>query len=305
MVRGARTIFYIVIVLFNCHGSWLTAMVRGSRTIFYHNYQSHSIMDEFDLKKSENHTKAMLISSPGYLPITSILSATMPWFVAHEPLFSKKLNLRLGSCRNAMVRGSRTIIYQKVEPHYIMNNFTHTKRKSHTEIGEIYFWTATIHNWHHLLEGDTNKQLVTAYLKKLSDAGLVSIYAFVIMPNHIHLIWQQNKLNGKETPKGSLLKYTSHEFLKMLKVQGRSSLYEVNAANKKHEIWQRDSLGIAIYNVKAARQKLEYIHNNPVRGKWYLAKDYLSYPYSSARFYETGEDAFGFLKNIFTVMYGD
>ncbi|MEO7586236.1 MAG: hypothetical protein ABIS74_24810, partial [Ferruginibacter sp.] len=77
------------------------------------------------------------------------------------------------------------------------------------------------------------------------------------------------------------------------------------AANKKHEIWQRDSLGVEIYSVKVARQKLEYIHNNPVTGKWQLAKDYLSHRYSSARFYETGIDEFGFLKNIFTVLYGD
>ena len=82
---------------------------------------------------------------------------------------------------------------------------------------------------------------------------MITVYAFVIMPNHIHLIWQQNKLNGKETPKGSLLKYTSHEFLKQLKAEGKSYLYEVNAANKKHEIWQRDSLGIEIYSGKVAR----------------------------------------------------
>ena len=60
-----------------------------------------------------------------------------------------------------------------------------------------------------------------------------------------------------------------------------------------------------IYSIKVARQKLEYIHNNPVNGKWQLAKDYFSYHYSSARFYETGSDEFGFLKNIFTVLYGD
>lgn len=35
--------------------------------------------------------------------------------------------------------------------------------------------------------------------------------------------------------------------------------------------------------------------------KWQLAKDYLSYHFSSARFYETGIDEFGFLKNIFTL----
>ena len=178
-------------------------------------------------------------------------------------------------------------------------------RKSYTSIGEIYFWTATIHKWQHLLESDFNKQLILSYLKKLADEGLITVYAFVIMPNHIHLIWQQNKLNGKETPKASLLKYTGHEFLKILKAESKSYLYEVNAANKKHEIWQRDSLGIEIYTVKVALQKLDYIHNNPVKGKWQLAKDYISYHYSSARFYETGIDEFGFLKNIFTVLYGD
>ena len=157
----------------------------------------------------------------------------------------------------------------------------------------------------YLLETDFNKKLIVDYLKKLSDEGMITVFAFVIMPNHIHLIWQQNKLNGKETPKGSLLKYTGHEFLKRLKAEGKSTFYEVNAANKKHEIWQRDSLGIEIYSVSVARQKLHYIHQNPVNKKWQLAKDYFSYHYSSARFYETGIDEFGFLKNIFTVMYGD
>ena len=141
-------------------------------------------------------------------------------------------------------------------------------RKSHTSIGDIYFWTATIHKWLHLLGSDLNKQLIIDYLKKLSDEGLITVYAFVIMPNHIHLMWQQNNLNGKEAPKGSLLKYTGHEFLKILKTESKSYLYEVNAANKKHEIWQRDSLGIEIYSIKVAKQKLEYIHNNPVNGKW-------------------------------------
>lgn len=32
--------------------------------------------------------------------------------------------------------------------------------------------------------------------------------------------------------------------------------------------------------------------------KWNLAKDYWDYYYSSARFYETGGDEFGFLNNL-------
>ena len=178
------------------------------------------------------------------------------------------------------------------------------QRKSHTSLGKIYFWTATIHNWLHLLAGDINKQTIIDSLKKLSDDKLITVYAFVIMPNHIHLIWQQNELNGKETPKGSLLKYTAHVFLQQLKAESKSHLYEVNALNKKHEIWQRDSLGIEIYSRAVAKQKLDYIHFNPVSGKWQLSKDDLSYYYSSARFYETGIDDFGFLNNLYEVFDG-
>ena len=172
-------------------------------------------------------------------------------------------------------------------------------RKSHTYFHKIYFWTATIHNWLLLLEADENKKLILSSLKKFSDDRLISVYAFVIMPNHMHLIWSQDGMNGKETPKGSLLKYTAHFFLDHLKATGKSELYKVKASNKKHEIWLRDSLGIEIYDKNIAQQKLNYIHFNPVSGKWGLSKNDLDYYYSSARFYETGIDEFGFLKNLF------
>lgn len=178
------------------------------------------------------------------------------------------------------------------------------QRKSHTQTGKIYFYTATIHNWLPLLQPNSNKQVITDSLKFLSDKGLITVYAFVIMPNHIHLIWQQNATNGGETAKGSLLKHTAHVFLKQLQAANATAPYIVNAANKKHEIWQRDSLGIEIYSRAVAQQKLEYIHFNPVKGKWALAKDDLDYYYSSARFYETGIDEFGFLKNIYRVFDG-
>ena len=91
------------------------------------------------------------------------------------------------------------------------------------------------------------------------------------MPNHVHFLWQQLHKNGKETPQGSFPKYTAHEFLKTLKQNDTSKLYEVNAKNKKHEIWQRDSLSIEIITRHFAKQKIDYIHFNPVSGKWKLA----------------------------------
>lgn len=178
-------------------------------------------------------------------------------------------------------------------------------RKSHTSLGQIYFWTATIHKWYHLLKTDENKQLIIDSLKFLSDGHFITVYAFVIMPNHIHLIWELNKLNGKETPKGSFLKFTAHKLLEQLKQEGKSKNYLVYQPNKKHEIWQRDSLGIEIISLPMAIQKLGYIHFNPISGKWQLAKDDLDYHYSSARFYETGIDEFGFLNNLLSVFHGN
>ena len=97
-----------------------------------------------------------------------------------------------------------------------------------------------------------NQQLIIDYLKKLCDEKFITLFGFVIMPNHLHLIWRQDKLNGRETPQGSFLTFTAHEFLKKLKIDGHSKNYEVNAANKKHELWQRDSLSVEIYSREVA-----------------------------------------------------
>ncbi len=71
------------------------------------------------------------------------------------------------------------------------------------EIGEVFFWTATINQWQRLLWEDEYKNVILGSLEYLSNMGKIDVYAFVIMPNHIHLIWKTNGLNGKETPQGS------------------------------------------------------------------------------------------------------
>lgn len=175
-------------------------------------------------------------------------------------------------------------------------------RKSTTDFGKIYFWTATVHNWLPLLTSIENKLIIINSLQTLSLRKLIKVYAFVIMPNHIHLIWEQISMNGKETPKGSFLKFTAHTLLKHIKQTNTTHQYYVNAANKQYEIWQRDALGIELYSRYFAIQKLNYIHLNPVRGKWNLSESYLDYDFSSARFYEYGIDRFGFLYNLYEVI---
>jgi putative transposase len=174
------------------------------------------------------------------------------------------------------------------------------KRKSNIERGDIYFWTATINKWQRLLEGDGYKDVIVDSLQYLTDEGKIDVFAFIIMPNHIHLIWRINEPNGKESPHGSFLKYTAHKFKQMLKNEGneRLALYKVNAENKNFEFWQRDSLAIPLFTRKVALQKLNYLHNNPLQERWNLVKDPCHYKYSSARYYELNEKNFPFLKDL-------
>lgn len=174
------------------------------------------------------------------------------------------------------------------------------KRNSYLENNELYFWTATIHKWKHLMKEDIYKQVVVDSLHWLVQNKLAEVYSFVIMPNHIHLVWQVLKKNGRESPQGSFLKYTAHTFRKMLYTQNKSHLIEfkVDAANKKHEFWQRDSLAIPLFSKEMIYQKIDYIHNDPVASHWKLSNSAKDYKFSSALFYEDGIDNFGILKHI-------
>ncbi len=174
------------------------------------------------------------------------------------------------------------------------------KRKSNIALGELYFWTATINKWQKLLQQDEYKNVIIESLTYLSNKGKIDVFAFVIMPNHLHLIWRINEHNGKETSQGSFLKYTAHEFKKMIREGNDHMLtnYQVKAANKKYEFWQRDSLAIHLYNQDIAYQKLDYIHANPVAEHWQLVSDYCDYRYSTAKLYEMGINEFSFIKDL-------
>ena len=51
--------------------------------------------------------------------------------------------------------------------------------------------------------------IVVDSLQWLVQKGLVKIYGYVIMPNHIHLMWEQLQMNGKKFPKNSFEKFTA------------------------------------------------------------------------------------------------
>jgi putative transposase len=74
-------------------------------------------------------------------------------------------------------------------------------------------------------------------------------------------------------------------------------LFKVNAKDREYQFWERNSLSVDLWSEAVFKQKLDYIHNNPVKPHWSLAKYPEDYKYSSAKFYYTGIDDFGFLSH--------
>ena len=157
------------------------------------------------------------------------------------------------------------------------------------------FYTATINSWKPLLHDDRYKDVIIASLQFLVNTGRIRLNAFVIMSNHIHVIWQALDDYELESVQTSFKKFASLQFLQLLKNEEKLQDYKVNAADRKHHFWKRNSLMIELFTPKVFRQKLDYIHQNPVAAG--LCNNAEEYTYSSASFYEVGEDCFNMLEH--------
>ena len=155
------------------------------------------------------------------------------------------------------------------------------------------FFTATIQEWKHLLKEDKYKNIIVDSLKFLVTEGNVTINGFVIMPNHLHIIWQAKANNDLQKIQNSFIKHTSKEFKKLLEKDNNLQAYEVNAIDRKYNFWQRDSLNIELFTAAVFQQKLNYMHYNPVKAN--LCNLPEGFHFSSALFYEKGIDHFSFL----------
>ena len=120
------------------------------------------------------------------------------------------------------------------------------------------------------------------------------------MPNHLHVIWEMKEKNGREMPYASFNKATAHLITKDLKENHPAVLpyFKVTEREREYRIWQRDLLAVLMDSKDKFIQKFNYIHLNPLQEHWNLAKRPEEYEWSSANFYETGKDDFGFLTHF-------
>ncbi len=154
-----------------------------------------------------------------------------------------------------------------------------------------YYITATLTEWVSLFARDDLRNAVVHEIKIALSRFRASLAAFVIMPDHLHLL--------TFLPEDGQL----HRFCKcwrgrsgrrvvdlLIRQQDTGTLRKLAAhANGRcrYAAWKEQVRALPISNVEKLRAKIDYIHANPVgRG---LVADPTDWDYSSYRFYERGD----------------
>jgi len=159
------------------------------------------------------------------------------------------------------------------------------------------FFTATCKDWLPFLKENDCKEIIIKSLKYLVENNRVRVFGFVIMSNHMHIIWQMMGDHKPADVQRDFMKFTAQHIKYYLKEKNPALLNQclVNAKDRKYQIWKRNPLSIDIYTEEVMLQKLNYIHLNPVRAG--LVENQESYYFSSAAFYLLQDEGFGILSH--------
>lgn len=168
----------------------------------------------------------------------------------------------------------------------------------------LHFVTYSVIDWIDLFTRQVYKEIVLNSLDFCCKQKGLRVFAWCIMSNHIHLIINTDGTNRPESIMRDHKRHTSELIHKHLLTSGNESRKEwmlsmmqqagsENSNNSGFQLWQQDNHPIMITDHQMLLQKLDYIHNNPVKAGF--VEDAVFWLYSSARDY-AGKD--GLLKNL-------
>jgi REP element-mobilizing transposase RayT len=169
-----------------------------------------------------------------------------------------------------------------------------------------HFVTFTVVHWIDLFTRDVYREVLMESLDYcIKNKGLV-VHAFCIMSNHMHLVISANENAKLASIVRDFKKYTSYKLIDTLKNNSLESRREwmlwmferagrKNASNENFQLWQNGYHPIELSTPIMVKQKIDYIHENPVRAGF--VREAEEYKYSSACYYS------GKYKSKWTIEY--
>ncbi|MGZ5051320.1 MAG: REP-associated tyrosine transposase [Methylobacter sp.] len=150
-----------------------------------------------------------------------------------------------------------------------------------------HFLTATINHWLPLFTRPETVNIVLDSWRFLQREAGFRLYGYVILENHLHLIAASDDLSRDMQRFKS---YTAKQIIEHLEQRRSTKLLELLAFFKRahkqdatYQVWEEGNHPQIIESETVMRQKLDYIHWNPVK------RGYVDLPehwrYSSARNY--------------------
>jgi len=142
------------------------------------------------------------------------------------------------------------------------------------------------------------KEILINSWKFCMDQKGLEIYGWCIMTSHVHMIIGSKK-NKLEDIMRDMKKFTSEKIRKAIEDNPQESRKEwmlemmkcagsENGNNGSYQFWIQNNHPVLLDSFSIARQRLDYIHNNPVVSGFVDKPE--EYVYSSARSYFTDRD---------------
>ena len=161
----------------------------------------------------------------------------------------------------------------------------------------IYFVSFATVYWIDVFVRDEYFGIIAESLDYCRKNKGMEIFAWCILPSHVHLIFR-----AKENNPGVLIKelktYTSKKLQDAIENHSQESrkewiLWLMERAGKKNsnvskrQFWQQNNKPIELWSTEVIKQKMDYIHNNPVVSGFVTEANY--WKYSSAIEYSGGK----------------
>jgi len=155
------------------------------------------------------------------------------------------------------------------------------------ELESPHFITCTIVGWLPVFTRQKYFNIITTSLTFCRQRKGLRLHAYVILDNHLHLMVSADNLSQVIR---DFKRHTAKEILAVARQDNKLWLLkqfeffkDVHKGDSQHQIWQEGFHPQAITTEDMLRQKLDYVHYNPVR------IGFVDYPedwrYSSARNY--------------------
>ena len=130
----------------------------------------------------------------------------------------------------------------------------------------------TIRRWYYLFDRHYRWNILARSLEYCRKNKELKLYSFVFMLNHIHLIISSPDVSGFVR---DFKKFTSKELKRNIEMNEKNILPLFLNESGQYEFWERTNMPKIIETGSFFLQKLEYIHQNPVRKQYVVeAKDW-------------------------------